>query len=224
MKLYNFTRLITKYAVPFIVETDTVGSYDSGIYKPGAAETHDYTGAIVPMSERKQYQSGGTYTSQDRELYMFERIPEALRRGRVVYGNNVYNIESETITLPVNPTREKYIFMGWHEDPDFNDDVIAQIDTGTTGDKVFYAEWKKAPFVCESGKWLNIMGEKICMSETKPEGQPSLVVQMPQQQGKHYIMLINNSDTPIHEGSSKKLRVKIGNKTYNAYDASVDIE
>lgn len=96
MKLYNFTRLITKYAVPFIVETDTVGSYDSGIYKPGAAETHDYTGAIVPMSERKQYQSGGTYTSQDRELYMFERIPEALRRGRVVYGNNVYNIESET--------------------------------------------------------------------------------------------------------------------------------
>ncbi len=96
MKLYNFTRLISKYKTTFEIVDKKGGYYNGGIWEPGESETIKKQGAIVPMSERKLYQQGGTYTTQDRELYMFEKIPESLSDNYVIYKGNRYKIEEET--------------------------------------------------------------------------------------------------------------------------------
>lgn len=96
MKLYNFTRLISKYKTDFEIIGEKDGRYEGGIWRHNEGKSITKQGAIVPMSERKLYQSGGTYTVQDRELYMFEKIPEALLDCYVIYKGNRYKIEEET--------------------------------------------------------------------------------------------------------------------------------
>ncbi len=97
MKLYNFTRLISKYKTTFDIVSENDGHYDNGgewLTDEGKAITKQ--GAIVPLSEKKLYQLGGTYTAQDRELYMFEKLPDALLNCYAVYRGNRYKIEQET--------------------------------------------------------------------------------------------------------------------------------
>lgn len=96
MKLYNFSRLIRKYSVRFHFVVKTEGHYDSGKWVEGEPIMQEATGAIVPMDERKIRQSGGVYTSKDRELYMMQPIPLALQSANVCYKGNLYSIESET--------------------------------------------------------------------------------------------------------------------------------
>ncbi len=98
MKLYNFTRLITKYKATFQIVSENSGGYDDGgEWKAKDKEIQTKEGAIVPMSERKIYHSGGTYTTQDRQLYMFEKLPDALIKNcRIIYHGNQYKIEEET--------------------------------------------------------------------------------------------------------------------------------
>lgn len=96
MKLYNFTRLITKYKATFEIVSENNGHYEDGEWQPDDNTTITKQGAIVPMSEKKIYQPGGTYTTQDRELYMFEKLPDALLNSYVIYQGNRYKIEQET--------------------------------------------------------------------------------------------------------------------------------
>lgn len=96
MKLYNFARLIKKYSVSFHFVVKAEGHYDSGKWVPGEEIMQPATGAIVPMSDSKIRQSGGVYTSKDRELYMMQPIPLALQSAKVCYKGNLYSIESET--------------------------------------------------------------------------------------------------------------------------------
>ena len=51
-----------------------------------------------------------------------------------------YTVESGRIVLPV-PTRLGYKFAGWYESPDFSGDAVTEIEIGSHGDKVFYADW-----------------------------------------------------------------------------------
>lgn len=96
-KLYNFERLIQKYSVDFIIETEGEGGqYIGGKYVPAEAASLQCRGAIVPMSESKVYQSGGTYTAKDRQLFMRQPIRSALTKAKVIYKGNRYNIEQET--------------------------------------------------------------------------------------------------------------------------------
>lgn len=96
MKLYNFTRLIKKYSCDFSVITSTEGKYKGGLWIPGETVTTCLRGAIVSLPEKKLYQPGGNYTTNDRQLYMFERIPQALKDGKVLYKGAYYSIEEET--------------------------------------------------------------------------------------------------------------------------------
>lgn len=89
-------RLIKKYSNPFTVEIEKDGDYDGGLYVPGEKNIYELTGAIVPLGERKLYHLGGSYTEQDRDLYMKDKIPDALRQGIVRYKGNTYTIEQET--------------------------------------------------------------------------------------------------------------------------------
>lgn len=93
-KLYNFKRLIDKYSVDFMLETEgDGGSYVGGKYVPAAADTTQCRGAIVPISDSKIYQSGGVLTAKDRQLFMKNPIISALTKTKVVYKGNRYNIE-----------------------------------------------------------------------------------------------------------------------------------
>ncbi len=96
MKLYNFIRLITKYSCDFTVSVKERGEYSGGIYQAGEDERIDMRGAVVPMSERKIYQSGGHYTTQDRDLYMKIPIPYPLEDCRVLYQGDWYTVEEGT--------------------------------------------------------------------------------------------------------------------------------
>lgn len=52
-----------------------------------------------------------------------------------------YFQSSKTIRLG-NPTRKGYTFKGWYADKQYSKKVTA-IKAGSTGEKVFYAKWKK---------------------------------------------------------------------------------
>ena len=92
MKLYNFHRLIKKYSVTFCLHR-TQGEYVSGKWEKGGEIVKEMQGAIVPVSDRKIYGSGGTYTEQDRELYITSKLPEPLSDLKVVYKDNEYAVE-----------------------------------------------------------------------------------------------------------------------------------
>ena len=95
-KLYNFTRLITKYSNPFTLVTLSGGGYVGGKYVEGTETETTLTGAIVPVSDSKIYQSGGVLTQKDRQLYMKTPISNSLTGAKVKYKGNEYNIEQET--------------------------------------------------------------------------------------------------------------------------------
>ena len=92
MKLYNFTRLIQKYSVPFCLHRSQ-GAYVGGKWEPGGEIVQRLFGAIVLMKDHKIYSSGGTYTQQDRELYLTTPLKAPLSDYRVVYKGNTYAVE-----------------------------------------------------------------------------------------------------------------------------------
>lgn len=95
-KLYDFTRLIAKYSTTFQVISASKGEYVDGVYQSGTETITNAVGAIVPMAERKVYQSGGSYTQKDRSLYMSTEITVHLKDTRIRYKDNIYSIEEDT--------------------------------------------------------------------------------------------------------------------------------
>jgi len=93
MKLYDFTRLINKYSTTFLLCQKTEGKYVYGKWEDGQVIETEMTGAIVPMSERKIYSSGGTFTTQDRELYLTCPLTGLLSDFSVKYKGNKYSVE-----------------------------------------------------------------------------------------------------------------------------------
>ena len=94
MKLYNFTRLIRKYSVTFCLHR-TQGGYVAGKWEEGGEAVKEMCGAIVPISDRKIYDSGGTYTTQDRELYLTKPLHGDLSEYQVIYKGNTYTVEEQ---------------------------------------------------------------------------------------------------------------------------------
>ena len=52
-----------------------------------------------------------------------------------------YTIESETFTLPKNPTKAGHTFAGWYANAELTGDAVTQIEKGSTGDKAYWAKW-----------------------------------------------------------------------------------
>lgn len=97
--LYNFTRLIKRYsrAFSFVPAAASTGKYSGGDLVPGPkSEPVIMSGAIVPLSEQKIYQSGGSYTTQDRQLYLCRPLPDALKGASVEYQGHNYSVEQDT--------------------------------------------------------------------------------------------------------------------------------
>lgn len=96
MKLYNFYCLIEQHSVTFTFRQPQEGHYDAGKWVAGEPIERELRGAIIPMSERKIYSSGGTYTTKDRQLYLLKPLEGALKGAEVVYKQNVYSVEEST--------------------------------------------------------------------------------------------------------------------------------
>ena len=92
-KLYNFDRLIDKYSADFTLVTAAEGTYVDGDFVSGETTETACRGAVVPMPERKIYNSGGAYTEKDKQLYMRTPIPSPLKLTKARYKGNLYNIE-----------------------------------------------------------------------------------------------------------------------------------
>ena len=92
MKLYDFSRLIRKYSVEFSL-TKSQGEYVGGKWEQTEEAVEKMNGAIVPMSDRKIYTSGGTYTQGDRELYLTKPLTGDLSDFTVLYKGNTFKVE-----------------------------------------------------------------------------------------------------------------------------------
>lgn len=68
MKLYNFSRLIKKYTVTCQLVNFKEGEWIAGEWVEGEQVTTDISGAIVPMSEKRINNSGGSYKQGDCEF------------------------------------------------------------------------------------------------------------------------------------------------------------
>lgn len=95
MNIYDFTDIIRMHSVTFELVSHSEGNYVGGKYQSGSEVVSERTGAIIPLSERKIYQSGGTYSSKDRHLYMTTPISGALKDTQVRYKGDVYSIEED---------------------------------------------------------------------------------------------------------------------------------
>ena len=95
MERYNFVDLIRRHSVPFEVITYTEGGYDArGKYQQGTETISNHFGAILPMTDSKIYESGGTYTTKDRTLYMSTPLPQPMKNLKVRYDGMTYKVES----------------------------------------------------------------------------------------------------------------------------------
>ncbi|MDO4330655.1 MAG: hypothetical protein Q4C66_15160 [Lachnospiraceae bacterium] len=105
--LYDFTRLIEKYSVSCeLIRESGGGSYVGGNWIPDPAKPPETVeGALIPMKDQKIYQSGGTYTQNDREFITVTAIllePAAY----VIFQGIKYHVESEN---------DYSIYAGFHD-------------------------------------------------------------------------------------------------------------
>lgn len=93
--MFDFTDLIEKYSVSYTLIIPQKGGYVDGYYQAGAEERKEMEGAIVPYKESRIYQSGGSLTQEDRELYSMARL-EFEKNLVVEHKGKKYKVESET--------------------------------------------------------------------------------------------------------------------------------
>lgn len=94
-KLYNFARLIKKYSVTCKLETTVDGKWSAGTYQEGETTTTDVTGAVVPISEERIQDSGGSYKKGDCEFITTETI-EITDKSHLIYKGKRYKLENST--------------------------------------------------------------------------------------------------------------------------------
>jgi hypothetical protein len=97
MSYFNFDRLIDKYSSNFIAILPTQGSYsDSGEYVQGEPERVSLHGAILNLSEKKIYNSNGTLTTKDQQLFIKGRLTTEIIGAKIIYDGKQYSVEEET--------------------------------------------------------------------------------------------------------------------------------
>lgn len=96
-RLFNFDRLIQKYHVNCRLFSESAsGSYVGGEWVPEPAPPmQGITGVVIPMTDRKIYQSGGTYTEHDREFITLTEIPLEPAH-YILYRGMKYRVEENT--------------------------------------------------------------------------------------------------------------------------------
>ncbi len=93
-EIYRFKRLIDKYSVSFQLEIESAGAFNHiGEWVEGAPVTTSHTGALLPLTQRQIYQSGGRLTDADRTLIISKSVvipPKA----KIDYKGKTYHVEA----------------------------------------------------------------------------------------------------------------------------------
>lgn len=100
MKFFNFKALIDQFTVTFTIEypltSDEAVEYDWLGKEIPTKQKVPMTGkgALIPMSQKNIYQSGGRLTEADRQLYSLDHnIPN---KSKITYKGMIYHVESKT--------------------------------------------------------------------------------------------------------------------------------
>lgn len=92
--IYRFNRLIKKYSVPFTLEIEGTGYRDNiGEWVDGEPVTSTQYGAIIPLTKREIYESGGALTSSDRTL-IINKMTVIPLKSKIHYGGDTYHVEA----------------------------------------------------------------------------------------------------------------------------------
>ena len=95
MILYNFARLVKKYTVSCQLVSVPEGKWVAGEWVAGEPTISCITGAIVPMSEKRINNSGGSYKQGDCEF--ITTTPLELNSDTfILYKDKKYKLEDST--------------------------------------------------------------------------------------------------------------------------------
>ena len=95
MRLYKFARLIKKYAVSCQLVSFTEGGWKAGDWVEGEQTTTPISGAVVPISEKRIQNSGGSYKQGDCEFITTQPIT-INSKTYLVYKDKKYKLEDTT--------------------------------------------------------------------------------------------------------------------------------
>lgn len=92
IKRNAFHRLLASYERPVELVGNEEGQYVDGEYVAGVAVTESWAAVVTPISERKAYDSGGSYTTQDKQLTAISPVDLARFSQVRIYGQ-IYDLE-----------------------------------------------------------------------------------------------------------------------------------
>ena len=93
--LYKFERLIKKYSAVCQLITFTEGKWKAGKWVKGEPTTTEIKGTIVPISEKRIQNSGGSYKQGDCEFITLQPI-ELTSDTFLIYKDKKYKLQDTT--------------------------------------------------------------------------------------------------------------------------------
>ena len=138
---------------------------------------------------------------------------------------STFTIEDETISLP-SLSKNGYAFDGWCiNDSSCTENQIVSgniIGPWTSGNKTLYAQWTENEFICDTGKFLHIGNDKVCLSATQTT-HPALGIG---RGDKTYYLRMTEKPAgkkglSINKESRKRLKALYNGVEYNIHDESV---
>jgi len=157
-KTYYAKWTIENYSITYNLNSGTQGSGAKTSY---TFETETFS---LPTPTRTGYTFGGWYENADFGGNAVTQIVKGSTGNKTYYAKwtiinysitynlnsgtqgsgakTSYTVDTATFNLPT-PTRTNYIFGGWYEASDFSGSKATQITKGTTGNKTYYANWKR---------------------------------------------------------------------------------
>ena len=96
MQYYHFERLIKKYSSKIAAIIPGKGHYENGEYVNDDDKTVELMAAILDIDRKKIYNSGGTLTTQDKQLYVIGTLTEEIRGAKIIHKGKEYSVEEDT--------------------------------------------------------------------------------------------------------------------------------
>lgn len=158
-----------------VVYVQETAEKDQKVARPDdpVADGREFAGWFESENATEPFSFDNTVIEDNLELHAKWKLVNYTITYKVGSGKNnsgnpsSYNIESDDIKLKI-PTQTGFSFDGWYYDSDLTN-VATQISKGTTGDKTFYAKWKKKTYTITymAGSY----GAEVIPAETKAYGE-----------------------------------------------------
>lgn len=151
----------------YTIESDTMAlpePQQEGYAFAGWYDNASYAGSPVSVVSKGSYGQKTFYAKWNVQQYAicYYTLDGSLENS----SPGSYNITSDTIVL-ADPVRAGYTFGGWYESMDFKT-PINKIPTGSTGNRLAFAKWKKVSVakvgkvkLKQAGSYLNISYPKV---------------------------------------------------------------